>query len=474
MTSIRLRLTRSLVLTLFAVFLAGLLALYYAVRGEFIESFDHALATEARAISTLVTAREDGVVTLAFSDKFLRGFDDDVASDFYQLWDADGRTLARSESLEDKPDLTMKSGSMKKPKHFFLVLPDGKPGRGIGVTFEPRPAIKGTKVQVRPLTLVVAAHSAELDEELRELLVGTGAWAAALLLAVGLLVPWLLHRGLKPLERLAGAVAAVDASTLDTRFATAGLPRELAPITTTLNALLARLEESFERERRVSSAMAHELRTPIAELRTLAESALRWPDSRPPATDADTLDIATQMEAIVTRMLALARSESGQLSAVREAVSVAERVQRAWQSLERTAAARGAQAVFEVEAVQVEADPALLHSILVNLLENAIEYGPEGGTIRVSGAAGADGYRLAIANAAPDLTPADTTRLFERFWRKEAARSGGVHMGLGLALVREFARAMGWDATAHLDNGQILRITLHAPWRASGISTPAR
>ncbi len=93
--SIRRRLTVSLLSTLFVVFAAGMVALHFAVREEFIESFDQALATEARAISTLVTVRADGTVSLAFSDKFLRGFDDDVASDFYQLWDADGGSLAR-------------------------------------------------------------------------------------------------------------------------------------------------------------------------------------------------------------------------------------------------------------------------------------------------------------------------------------------------------------------------------------------
>lgn len=466
MISIRRRLTRSLLLTLFAVFLAGLAALYGAVRGEFIESFDQAVITEARAISTLVTVNDDGSVALAFSDKFLRGFDDDVASDFYQLWDAAGNTIARSESLEGKPDLPLKVGKIKKPKYFFLTLPDGKAGRGVGVSFEPRHANKGSKVEAGTLQLVVAAHSSGLDEELRELVVETAGWAAALLLAIGLLVPWLLYRGLAPLDRLAGEVARVDASSLDTRFATDEVPRELAPVTATLNALMARLEASFERERRVNAAMAHELRTPIAELRTLAESALRWPDARAPGADTDALDIATQMEAIVTRMLALARSESGQLVATLEALDLAAHVQRAWQSLERAAATRSARVEIEVAPVRVGADPALLHSILTNLFENAIEYGPDGGAIRVVGTLDASGYRLAISNTAPDLTAADTAHLFERFWRKEAARSGGVHSGLGLAIVREFTRAMGWDVSAQLEGEQTLTIVLRAPLSA--------
>ncbi|MCW5604460.1 MAG: sensor histidine kinase N-terminal domain-containing protein [Burkholderiales bacterium] len=463
MTSIRLRLTRSLVLTLFAVFLAGLLALYYAVRGEFIESFDHALATEARAISTLVTAREDGVVTLAFSDKFLRGFDDDVASDFYQLWDADGRTLARSESLEDKPDLPMKSGSMKKPKHFFLVLPDGKPGRGIGVTFEPRPAIKGTKVQVRPLTLVVAAHSAELDEELRELLVGTGAWAAALLLAVGLLVPWLLHRGLKPLERLAGAVAAVDASTLDTRFATAGLPRELAPITTTLNALLARLEESFERERRVSSAMAHELRTPIAVLRSSLDN-LKLKGL--PADSAVYVDRAEdglrRLDTVLTRMAEATRLEQTVRDSERERYDAAEVLAGCVAGY----AAAYPDVRFELQRpagpVMLNGAPQLFAQMLDKLAANAADFAEPGTPVRMALAMRGTTAVLTVANRGPRL-PAGL-QLFESMQSAREARAPDIHLGLGLYIVRlvaEFHR--GRAAAADLPDGSGVQFTVELP-----------
>lgn len=464
--SIRRRLTVSLLLTLFIVFMAGMAALYVAVRGEFIESYDDALTAQARAISTLVTVDDDGTVRLDFSDRFMRGFDDDEAHDFYQLWDATGRTLARSESLEKEPDLPLRTDELKDPEYFFMRLAHDRPARAIGIEFEPRRARRDSKVERPELRLVVATRSEHLDHELRELLVGTAAWAAGLLLAIGLLVPWLLYRGLKPLERLAGEVARVDATTLDTRLATAGLPRELTPITTTLNALLARLEESFARERRVSAAMAHELRTPIAELRTLAESALKWPDARPPDTDSDALAIATQMEALVTRMLALARSESGQLVAAIERVDLPQAVHRAWQPISTAAQARGMRANLALAPATLDADPALLQSILTNLLENAVQYGPAGSVIEVTGAAAGERYRLSVANEAPGLAAADVERLFERFWRGEAARSGGVHMGLGLALVREFAQAMGWEVDARLEPPQTLVFALRAPLRA--------
>jgi two-component system sensor histidine kinase QseC len=95
----------------------------------------------------------------------------------------------------------------------------------------------------------------------------------------------------------------------------------------------------------------------------------------------------------------------------------------------------------------------LLRSILANLFDNAVDYAPAGGEITVaSDAAGG----LRVANPAGNLSAADEARLFERFWRKEAARSGGEHAGLGLSLARTFAAAMGWRLSATLEAGQLV------------------
>jgi signal transduction histidine kinase len=84
--------------------------------------------------------------------------------------------------------------------------------------------------------------------------------------------------GLSPLNQLANQAASITADSLATRFPTEIWPGELTPISSRLNDLLERLEQSFERERRFSADLAHELRTPIAELRSLAELALKWPE----------------------------------------------------------------------------------------------------------------------------------------------------------------------------------------------------
>ena len=153
--------------------------------------------------------------------------------------------------------------------------------------------------------LVVASDRDDLDEALAALALALLGCGAALLAVTIVIVPRLLRRELAPLNELAERAAHVNADSLATRFPSDGLPGELAPISGRLNDLLARLEQAFERERQFGADLAHELRTPIAELRSLAEVALKWPDAREATTDRETLAIALQMEGIVTRLLAL-------------------------------------------------------------------------------------------------------------------------------------------------------------------------
>ena len=129
-------------------------------------------------------------------------------------------------------------------------------------------------------------------------------------------------------------------ATLSARFATEGLPGELAPIAARLNELLARLEDSFERERRFSSDVAHEFRTPVAELRSLAELAIKLPDTRAADADHETLAIALHLESILTHLLALARGEAGGLPVQRERVELAALLQNVCDPFREKARAR--------------------------------------------------------------------------------------------------------------------------------------
>ncbi len=459
MISIRRQLTRWLLgtpLGLLGLGLAALLALAcYAV----VHQFDVTLRTKALAISTVTVVAAD-TVQVGFTDRFLHRFDDEHPRDYFQLWLADGTTLARSESL-GRAELPHRIGRSDQPRYFLCTLPNGRPGRGLGFKFKPKQA----RGNARPVEveLVVATDRENLDETLWQL-AGLAAGCGVLFLGTTLWVlPRVLRRGLQPLDRLGDQAARIDASSLAARFPVGDLPDELRPIGRGLNDLLARLEQSFERERRFGGDLAHELRTPIAELRSLAECALKWPESRDDATDTEVLAIARHMESLTTSMLSLARGEHGQLTGPVEPVAFARLIEEAWLPYAGKADASRLKVRLALVPANVAADPVLLRSILSNLFDNAADYRPEDGELDISLTGGEPVVVLRVANPAGSLTAADVAKLFDPFWRKEEARSGGQHVGLGLSLARTFAAAMRWTLSAALDEHSRLVFLLSGP-----------
>lgn len=464
MISIRRQLTRELLGAVLLLLGVGSAALYLAARDATTDQFDAALEAKARAVSTL-TLRENGGVRIAFSDRFMPGFEDRTPRDFFQMWDAEGREIARSESLRTGAQLPRRVGTLQKPAEWDFTLPNGRPGRAVGFTFRLKSAETNEHSASAELQLVVASDREDLDETLWQLL-GLCVGLAVLLVGATLwLIPSVLRRGLAPLERLGEHATRIDAGSLSSRFTFAQLPLELQPIAQRLNDLLARLEESFERERRFSADLAHELRTPLAELRSLVECALKWPESRDPHLDRDALAIAQQMERIVTHTLALARGEQGQLAVRIEPVDLRALVDGVWPAFARRAAERRLGLEMNLPPCEADADADLLRSILTNLIENAADYAAPGGTIRIRTEGRADGIAITVGNPVSDLAREDLPRLFDRFWRKESARSGGLHLGLGLSLARSFARAMRWNLSARFDDRGDLVFTLEGAGR---------
>ncbi len=472
MISIRRQLTREILGAVLILLGGGLWALYFAARDAATDQFDRAMRAKAFAITTLTVPTSDGV-RVEFTDHFMRGFDDHKPRDYFQVWNSDGDEIARSESLTKGKNLPRRTGKIERPAEWDIELPNGRPGRALGFAFKPKSAGSDGRASSRDVQLVVASDREELDETLWQLL-GFASGFSVLLIGVTLwVIPRVLRRGLKPLAHLAEQANHIDADSLAIRFALVELPAELQPIAQRLNDLLGRLEQSFDRERRFSADLAHELRTPLAELRSMAECALKWPDTRDPELDQDTLAIAQQMERIVTHILALARREQGQLALKPERIPLVSLVESIWGTFAARASERELNVSVSLAASDGFADPALLRSVITNLCENAVEYTPTGGDICVTVRQEDIGRAVvSIANTTNDLGGDDLPKLFDRFWRKEASRSGGLHLGLGLSLARAFAKAMNWTLTAAFDGQGRLVFTLTGPAGSAVIQDP--
>jgi signal transduction histidine kinase len=459
-SSIRGALARRLLLALFLMLAAIGGGLSLLVRAQLTADFDAALGEKARVLAGLMK-KEGDTFELELAESPMPEFARPEEPEYFQVWLGDVVFL-RSASLAG--DLPPPAGAVFAD----LALPDGRAGRAAWLRFPVR--IEGPLHGAPPpaAALVIARGRAPLDRALGRVSLALALAGALLLMGLPLVVVSGVRRGLRPLDQVATQAAQIEAHSLESRFRVGGLPAELHPIAARLNDLLERLSAAFERERRFSADVAHELRTPIAELRTLAEVALQAPETHDRRAFEDVLAAALQMERLVTMLLTLARCESQRQPVVLETVSLARALDEAWSPLAARARARRLRVTGAACEVEVSADRLMLSSILGNLLANAVEYAPAGGAVGWQLTAG-PAVELVIRNSNETLAAADVTHVFEPFWRKDAARADGAHGGLGLSLVAAFARLIGAEVRLELVASEVLaHLTLRPPGPGPG------
>ena len=453
MKSIRQQLTVSLVLGFSLLLGAGGLSVYFLTRTALVREFDEGLRAKATALvsQTSVDHGRLGIEDLP------PGFQNQAGTEFFQLWRSDGTVCQRSASLGET-NLPRRFGTLIKPLYWNLDLPRDVDGRAIGVEFTPKVDNDDDADQAQVVgqaVIVVAADCRPLNQTLSILATVLGTTGVLSLLAIVPLVRFSLRRGHAPLEQLARQAADITADSLQTRFPVKSTPEELQPIISRLNDLLARLELSFERERRFSADIAHELRTPLAELRSLAEVELAWPEGEKPDKHREVLNIALQMEGMVTQFLELARCEQGKFQVRHQTIHLSRLLEDVWRSLARQAGQKQLNVHFFISAEAViETDGAIFRSILINLLSNAVEYTPPDGRIDIRW--DENDWTLMVSNTVSDLNADDLPRLFERLWRKDKSRTDNEHFGLGLALSREFSKLLGLNLNARFNGDKTL------------------
>ncbi len=507
-TSIRRRLLVGTAGGMALVLFLGTLTLIAFLRREFRENFDVTLLGRARTLAALCEM-DEGAFEFAYTGDELSEFGED-GGQYFQLWSAEGVVIARSPSLVEE-DLDHAGLEPEAWRFRDAVLPDGRPGRFVEIGFRPRPdeaplwserpsagapeepdqapeatdrdtpvsgitpgegAVGaqdpdvaqageegGDENPAPPAVLVLGRERESLDRSLvRASTIVGGAFALCLALVLLVLGP-LTARALTPLNELSRQVSRIDERSLDHRIVsgTAALS-ELRPIEEQLNRLLERLEAAFRREREFSSNVAHELRTPLAELRSLREVAEMLPEDSKELKEffADTAGITRRMERTVRSLLNLARMEAGKQAVEPQAVDLEELLQGL--DLPGIAAGAGKRALLREGDCRsrISSDPGLLEEILRNLLENAFAHGPERTDVILRCGIRDGALALEIENEAPDLVSEDLERLALRFWRKDSSRTGDRHAGLGLSLVAQRCRLLDLGLDFELRDGRLL------------------
>lgn len=367
----------------------------------------------------------------------------------------------------------------REPGSFGLVELGGSVGR---LRYYARPIVEAPEAAELLLAVIagapVGAGSLSPPQSVTAVL-----WTIPFVVAVSLGVGYfLVGRTLKPVEQIVDEAEAItDGRSLHRRLGEFPGHDELARLTTTLNAMLARLERSFGTLRRFTADASHELKTPLTVLRSGIERSITHP-----AVPRDVLEIleeilfeVNRMSEMVDSLLTLARADEGRAPLHLDDVDLREVLAE----VAETASILGEQQQVEVEVavpdapVPMRADRGRLRQLLMNLLTNAIKYTPAGGNAWIDSTETADAVVIRVRDAGIGIAPGDLPHIFERFWRADPARSrtgSRPGAGLGLAISRWTAEAHGGSIEVQSRPGRGTTFTVTLPRGLEGAATESQ
>jgi two-component system, OmpR family, heavy metal sensor histidine kinase CusS len=276
---------------------------------------------------------------------------------------------------------------------------------------------------------------------------------------------WLVARsGLAPLRRIGQSIGRISAEQLDERIGTQPWPAELQSVATAFDAMLARLEASFEQLSRFSADLAHEFRTPVNNL--VAAASVTLARARSHAEYQDTLAVIAEEGERLTRMISsmlfLARADNAQQAFHKETLSTGTEFSKLREFFDALAEQRGVTIAAQGD-VPVQADPVLLRRALSNLIANALQHTPPGGEVRLEAAATPQGVRISVKDTGEGIASQHLPHLVTRFYRADASRASSERSGLGLAVVKSIAELHGGTVQIESEPGKGTRATIVFP-----------
>jgi len=465
----RLRRTLAFRLTL-AYSLAGLLlvlvataGLYIVLRGELDKSTDLFLADKLHVLRTILRERPDDL------DALREEIELETAARRYQqfyirLLDDHGVPILTTPGMAEQLDVAE-----------LIRRTQGRSERTVAMTGSHRRAFRVASATASAGSSAARSDTIQIaiDVSLEEALLRRyRAWFWAILLASSVLFPllgyWIARRSIRPVEEIAATARSITSTHLRERIQAEGYPSELASLAGTFNEMLDRLEESFEQISRFSADIAHDLRTPVNNIRGEAEVALaraRTVDEYREVIES-TLEESVRLSDLIGDLLFLARAESPLTELRRERVDVGTLLHAVRDYYEASASASGISLVADESTgtVTAELDRALILRAVSNLVSNAIAHTPTGGSVTLVARAEDAAIRVAVRDTGAGIPAEALPRVFDRFFRVDPSRSkSSGSTGLGLAIVQSIMTLHGGHAEIASQFGRGTCVTLRIP-----------
>ncbi len=429
-------------------------------------TLDGSMQARALSVGVLVRYTNEGNGNVYFDNTMLPESIDPNHPDLFTVWADRTGFLSRAEDwpeglqLEPGPPSHWNFTWAGVPYHALRLSRVAILDRGVGKAFHPQ-----------TLTIVYASPTIRIRRQTRIAGALIAAASLLLLLATTGLAFSRIRRGLRPLKALARQAARV--STQSWRLeppAEAREIEELRPLTESMTQMLARLERSFMQQREFLANAAHELKTPVAVLKSTLQSLLqrsRSPEEYRAALQSSLQDV-DRLEQLLQWMLRLARAEQlAQDPSQRDAseIDINLTCEEAVEKIRALAESRHTTIHLSINGpAPVRADPEDLQLVWTNLLENAVRYSPEGATVEVQVVREAGKVSVLFQDHGPGISAHDLSHIFERFYRGDPSRTrstGGF--GLGLAIAKALVETYGGTIRAESAPGEGTRMTVELP-----------
>jgi heavy metal sensor kinase len=316
--------------------------------------------------------------------------------------------------------------------------------------------------------LEVGQSDDDASETLATLLLIMGIAYPVTLVLAGFGGAFLASRALAPVGEITDLAHRLSAEDLRQRLDLSLPDDEIGRLARTFDEMIGRLDEAFRRQRQFTADASHELRTPLTIIKGRIDVSLER-EREPQAYRKVLVEVNEEVDRLIRltgSLLTLTRADAGQIPLVLEVVEVGEIVTGVIEQVRPAAVAKGVELVMEhgLPPVSIEADEDLLLQLMLNLVDNAIKYTPSGGQVSVSWELNESQVAMTVLDTGIGIPPEHVDRLFDRFYRVDAARSrndGGV--GLGLAISRWIALAHGGDISVESTVGTGSAFTVLLP-----------
>jgi heavy metal sensor kinase len=434
---------------------------WFALNHSLFHAIDDSLLDRVEGVRQFIEAESGWLALEELREEFREHSVLGPGGDLFQVADADGNWLYRSGPLYDEHVPIYTPSDLGSTARFENLNVQGTPLRFLS---------RNVTVEDQSYTVQVAAPLSELDRGLREFL-----WVLAPALPMTLVVAsvagyWISRRALRPVDEITETARSMTADSLSRRLTVPRSADELERLAQTFNDMIERLESAFKRITRFTADASHELRTPIAVMRTTADVALR--DSEASGSrQRDALEqIAAELERtsqLIDNLLLIARADSGEQALTLSRLDLAATIREACDQGAVLARAKGVtldMSLPEQEMV-VEGDQLALRRLFLLLIDNAVKYTPPGGRVEVS-LVGEKGDAVArVRDSGIGISEKHLPHVFDRFYRVDKARAreqGGA--GLGLSIGRWIVDKHGGSISAEsiAGRGSVFTVRLHA------------